>query len=132
MGTIEVLSDPALLCPDGQLQAVKIDVSGVDSKSALLNAIGAAMKLPDYYGSNWDALEECLRDLEQDERGWLVIFENADRLLSLPKQELTTLLAILADTSAFWKNEGRLFRTVFVGSSALAAAVGEAGQNRPA
>jgi len=91
MGTIEVLSDPALLCPDGQLQAVKIDVSGVDSKSALLNAIGAAMKLPDYYGSNWDALEECLRDLEQDERGWLVIFENADRLLSLPKQELTTL-----------------------------------------
>jgi RNAse (barnase) inhibitor barstar len=128
---IEVLSDPALLSTDGGLQVVKIDVSRVDSKSALLNAIAAGMKFPGYCGSNWDALEECLRDLKEDERGWLVIFENADSLSSFPKPELATLLAVLADTSAFWKNEGRLFRTVFIGSSALAAAVGEGGENRP-
>jgi RNAse (barnase) inhibitor barstar len=32
-------------------------------KSDLLNALAASLKFPDYFGHNWDALDECLRDL---------------------------------------------------------------------
>lgn len=32
-------------------------------KRDLLRALAGCLKLPDYFGYNWDALEECLRDL---------------------------------------------------------------------
>lgn len=32
-------------------------------KQDLLRALATGLKLPKYFGHNWDALEECLRDL---------------------------------------------------------------------
>jgi RNAse (barnase) inhibitor barstar len=32
-------------------------------KQDLLRALAKGLKLPTYFGGNWDALEECLRDL---------------------------------------------------------------------
>lgn len=100
-----------------------IDLSNVHSKSALIEAIGVGLNLPDYFGRNFDALEECLRDLKED-KGWLLIFENADDLLRVPSSELSTFVSILADTVEFWKSEGHSFRAVFIGGPTLASAVG--------
>lgn len=33
------------------------------TREALFDALAAAIPLPDYFGRNWDALEECLSDL---------------------------------------------------------------------
>jgi RNAse (barnase) inhibitor barstar len=96
----------------------RINLSGIDSKAGLLDAIGKALSFPDYYGRNWDSLEECLRDFEKG-RGWLIIFDQADNLLSLPRQDLTTLQSVLSDTANFWSAEGRIFGAVFVGSPNL-------------
>ena len=37
--------------------------SGLGSKRELLETLGHSLKFPDYYGVNWDAFEECIRDL---------------------------------------------------------------------
>jgi hypothetical protein len=38
----------------------------VRSEADLLDALATAMEFPDYFGANWDAVDECLRDLESD------------------------------------------------------------------
>ncbi len=35
---------------------------GLDRKADLLEFLRGALRLPDYFGANWDALEECLND----------------------------------------------------------------------
>lgn len=35
---------------------------GINGKSRLLQVLHKQLKLPDYFGANWDALDECLRD----------------------------------------------------------------------
>lgn len=38
--------------------------SGVKEKGDLMNILYDELRLPGYFGFNWDALSECLRDLE--------------------------------------------------------------------
>lgn len=103
-------------------EVFRVDLATVDSKSKLIRAIAEAMRLPAYCGTNWDGLEECLRDLPED-KGWLLIFENADQLERLDKSQLAAFLSILSDTAKFWEEEGHSFRVILVGGPSLVAAV---------
>jgi hypothetical protein len=96
----------------------RIDLSGVQSQVALLDAIGKGLSSPDYSNLNWDSLEECLRDFDEG-KGWLSIFEHTDSLLLLPQQDLATCYGILADAAEFWRSEGRIFAVLFVGGPSL-------------
>lgn len=40
-----------------------IDARKIDSEKGLLDAVSQAMRFPGYFGKNWDALDECLRDM---------------------------------------------------------------------
>ena len=40
-----------------------IDASQVRDKAGFMGVLAGALKLPDYFGANWDALEECLADM---------------------------------------------------------------------
>lgn len=36
---------------------------GIATKNALLEQVASLLDFPEYYGVNWDAFEECMRDL---------------------------------------------------------------------
>ena len=74
-----------------------VDVpAGIRSKTALLQILGAGLRFPDYYGVNWDACEECIRDLS-----WLqesnVTIRHTDLPLAGDAAAAKTYLAILND-----------------------------------
>ncbi len=58
-----------------------LDGRQIASKADLMAACAAAMQFPSYFGNNWDALEECLRDLDwaPAQRGYLVLYDHAGR-----------------------------------------------------
>ena len=73
------------LCKDRGFSAIQIDVAGVQQKQELLAKIASAMNFPDYFGKNWDALVDCLRDLSWlSPKGVLLVLENSKELWHQP------------------------------------------------
>lgn len=49
---------------------------GITGKFELLNALAAVLCFPDYFGGNWDALEECICDLSWLPPGDVILSHN--------------------------------------------------------
>jgi len=95
------------------LHVARIDLAGAAGKEALIGRIAAALAFPEWFGGNWDALEDCLSDLSWSAAGGhLLLFEDAE---SLPADERGILLDILASAASFWQERGQPFFAVFVG-----------------
>ena len=54
------------------------------------------LSFPDYYGENWDALNDCLSDLEITDEGQIVLFRRLD---NLDTNRVHMLLDIFASNS---------------------------------
>ncbi|OIK07122.1 hypothetical protein BIV23_05065 [Streptomyces monashensis] len=85
-----------------------------------------ALRLPDYFGWNWNALRDCLCDLH-----WitatrvLVVVDDADAVLSEAPDEREILMRALDDAVTFWAGkpglpgqERRTFEVVLLGPPA--------------
>lgn len=102
----------------------QVDAKQAESKETLLRAFATTLYFPDYFGNNWDALEECLRDLSWlPHSNFLLVFQNADSLLRLGHKEFAILVAILGLATFSWKAEGVVFTVVLLGGQDLKAAV---------
>ena len=87
-------------CAGGTVARV-VRGSKSQTAAALFDEMAAALQFPYYFGENWDALDECLNDLEWlDASGLILIFTEAERLLARePAVELSELLDILEDAA---------------------------------
>ena len=74
---------------------------GISDKARLLAELARRLSFPDYFGLNWDALDECLRDLS-----WLapgnVVLKHADLPLAGDASLAFVYLSILADAIQVW------------------------------
>ena len=83
------------------LHLTRIDLAGVADKAALLRCMAAALRLPTYFGHNWDALEDCLSDLSWlPPGGYVLLFEHVDALQDAAGEDFDILLDILAEVTA--------------------------------
>lgn len=65
-----------------------------------------AFSFPEYYGRNWDALDECLNDLEWlGASGYLIWIDQAERI-ALAEPDFTSFINILERTAREW-SQGR-------------------------
>lgn len=91
-----------------QLKALVPD--GVNDKSELLMCLRDQLHFPEYFGMNWDALDECLKDFNWTAEKDIIIVHN--KLPDLGQQQTKDYLEILADAVLHWKRQGEHVLTV--------------------
>ena len=82
-----------------------LDGKVVADKETLLEAVGWALGFPDYYGANWDALEECLTDMSWQSGPILLHITHSD---AISPGVLVTFIEIFADAALGWREAGRV------------------------
>ena len=109
-------SDEILVATQGSnLRIVHISLAGAPGKEALLERVARALEFPQWFGGNWDALEDCLTDLSWSKAGGhVLLIEGAE---GLPGDEGGILIDILASAAAWWAERRRPFFAVFVGEA---------------
>ena len=95
-----------------------IEGRNIARKEQLMNAMATALDLPPHFGNNWDALEECLNDMESDGEGFVIHFDHVDALAAAHPSELETLVEILRDSVASWGEDGTAMVVLFTGTKA--------------
>jgi Barstar (barnase inhibitor) len=90
----------------GAIDLARIQVHG----RPLFEALAEALAFPDWFGYNWDALEDCLSDLSwRQGPGHVLLFED------YPKgDELGVLIEVLRSSAQYWASRGQPFFALFV------------------
>jgi len=85
----------------------RVDLGRARDKQGLLETIGRDMAFPEWYGSNWDALADCLNDLAwRPAEGYLVLLEHCDLLHERATGDLLSALQIFGEAANAWREQG--------------------------
>jgi hypothetical protein len=78
--------------------------SAMTTLDGLFDEVSSALFFPNYFGRNWDALDECLVDLSWlPAPAYVLLIDGAlDVLRDEPVEQLATFLRILARAAADW------------------------------
>jgi RNAse (barnase) inhibitor barstar len=90
--------------PQNAVAFVRV-AQNITSKKVLFATFATSLSFPDYFGGNWDAFEECLRDLSWLPGG-LVLVTHADLPLINDIRDVKIYLAILRDAVDWWSKPG--------------------------
>lgn len=93
----------ALVRPPNDFALKVIQGAKCQTTAGLLTEHARALDFPDYFGHNWDALEESLTDLEWlPAKGYILLITDAGRVLPDDEEEYETFLEILRDAAEAW------------------------------
>ncbi len=96
-----------------------VEGKNIARKEQLLNHVATALHFPGDFGHNWDALEECLTDLEWvDGDGYLIYYDHIDGLLEAHPDQFETFVEIVRDAVASWKEDGEAMMVLLTGAKA--------------
>lgn len=94
------------------LRIARIALAGTDDKAELLARVARSLEFPEWFGSNWDALEDCLTDLSWLEGdGHVLLLDDAG---SLAADDFGVFADVLSSSAQYWAGRGRPFFAVFV------------------
>jgi hypothetical protein len=84
-----------------------IGLHSVVDKEGLLREIASALEFPDYFGMNWDALNDCLTDMSWKQAdGYVLFFEGFQVFAEAAEAEAEVAMQILGVAAEFWRHQG--------------------------
>ncbi|HSN22412.1 MAG TPA: barstar family protein [Usitatibacter sp.] len=96
-----------------------VEGRNIARKEQLLNHVANALHFPEHFGHNWDALEECLTDLEWvDAEGYVIYYDHIDPFLCAQPEQFETLVEILRDAVQSWKEDDTAMIVLLSGTKA--------------
>jgi hypothetical protein len=98
-----------------RLRLARVRLEAPSGKEVLLAQLARALEFPQWFGGNWDALEDCLTDLSwSDAAGWVLVIEGTEALAPDDAGVFRDVLGVAAD---WWRERGRPFFAIFVGGA---------------
>lgn len=90
----------------------------------MFQGLARALRFPDYFGHNWDAVYDCLTDLTWlPADGYVLVLDGIDRFATNEPKQWDIGLKVLWEACAFWQSPRRPLYTLLLGSSSLAPGV---------
>jgi hypothetical protein len=74
-------------------------------EARLFQEWAAAFQFPYYFGHNWDAFHECIRDLDwMPADAYVAVVTNVDKMLPEDPDSFRILVELLEDSAQYWRN----------------------------
>jgi RNAse (barnase) inhibitor barstar len=98
-----------------QMKIFRVSLEKITGEKDLLSCIGNAMEFPNYYGMNWDAFEECLRDMEWcPAKGYVLILDSSTSLWHSYVQSAGKLIESWLFAAQEWSEENISLHLIFL------------------
>lgn len=92
------------------LEVVRVSLGGAGGKTDMLERFATALRFPPHFGANWDALNDCLCDLDWlSGKGLVLILTGATVFAESYAEEFQTAIDILNDAAAYWRERKKPF-----------------------
>lgn len=101
---VPVASSVRVPWSEAGLEARVVRGQKMRTKDRLFDEVAAALQFPSYFGENWDALDECLADLEwlPTAFGYVLVVTDAVEVLADAPALLSTFVSCLGYASREW------------------------------
>ena len=131
-------------CPSGvylidaaqREQVLRLDAFPTDFEIAVLNGeaagtragffqeIARALRFPDYFGHNWDAVYDCLTDMSWlPAAGYVLVLDGFDHFATNEPEQWDIGMKVLREACAFWQPLSRPMYALLYGQGDLAPRV---------
>ncbi|MET9864741.1 barstar family protein [Streptomyces sp. NPDC006386] len=107
--TDSALSVARALPPTGLIYSARMRGPEMRDSDGVFTQFYETLRLPDYFGWNWNALRDCLTDLHWiTAKHFLLTIDDADAVLSESTEEREILFRALNDAVKFWAGQPEL------------------------
>jgi RNAse (barnase) inhibitor barstar len=77
-----------------------LDGARARDKASFMSAIAATLRLPDYFGRNWDALVDCIDEIHWRDQPVVLVVDHGEQLLADAPGEIDTFLDVIDEAVA--------------------------------
>ena len=93
-----------------------LDGREIWDKQSFLQKMAEVMQFPDYFGYNWDALEECITDLDWCPAArYILIYDYPEAFSKVEPEEWKIAYDILRSAVEYWQGTDTLLEVLLIG-----------------
>jgi RNAse (barnase) inhibitor barstar len=101
---------------------IELPLLAVENKKQFLAVCATQLKLPSYFGHNWDALADCVRDFNWwPSKGYVLHIVGHEKFAQAAADDHQTALDVLKEAAEFWKSRDTSFVVFVDGAKGLPA-----------
>ena len=105
-----------------ELLWLELPLQTVSNKKQFLAVCVKRLKLPPYFGGNWDALADCVRDFNWLKgKGYVLHIVSPEKFAKAAADDYQTALDVLTEAADFWNGNGTPFIVFVDGAKDLPA-----------